>query len=202
MDFNRLCVDHQGLPELPLCRIGITALASHTPSLCRASKWLGHIFKIFLYAARTSARCPCRWYVVAIGEQKADVVTLPIGGVWRRAEARLPLRNHPSVSFCPAVSSGPGVAYNRSFGGRAQPRRESLRNYKPCFPQGRDGRESRRRTAQPFVILSISAMSSALSSHETAFTFCSTCSTRVAPAITLDTCGRAASQENASSSMV
>ena len=53
-----------------------------------------------------------------------------------------------------------------------------------------------------FVILSISAISSALSAQPIAFTFCSTCSTRVAPAMTLETCGRDASQENASSSMV
>src|SRR6185312_7197095 len=51
-----------------------------------------------------------------------------------------------------------------------------------------------------FVISSISAMSSALSVQDTAFTFCSTCSTRVAPAMTLATCGCAASQEKASSS--
>ncbi len=52
-----------------------------------------------------------------------------------------------------------------------------------------------------FVISSISAISSALSVQPIALTFCSTCSTRVAPAITLETCGRAASQEKASSSM-
>ena len=53
-----------------------------------------------------------------------------------------------------------------------------------------------------FVIPSISAISSALSVQPIAFTFCSTCSTRVAPAMTLETCGRAASQEKASSSML
>ena len=52
-----------------------------------------------------------------------------------------------------------------------------------------------------FVIRSISAISSGVSVQPTALTFCSTCSGFVAPAITLDTCGRAASQENASSSM-
>src|SRR4051795_2818435 len=52
------------------------------------------------------------------------------------------------------------------------------------------------------VILSISASSSTLSAQSIALTFCSTCSTRVAPAITLETCGREASHENASSSMV
>jgi hypothetical protein len=53
-----------------------------------------------------------------------------------------------------------------------------------------------------FVIPSISANPSALSVQSMAFKFCSTCSTRVAPAMTLDTCGRDASHDNASSSMV
>ena len=44
-----------------------------------------------------------------------------------------------------------------------------------------------------FVTASISAKSSALSVQSIAWTFCSTCSTRVAPAITLETCGRDAS---------
>src|SRR5579884_826906 len=52
------------------------------------------------------------------------------------------------------------------------------------------------------VIRSTSAISSAESSQFTALTFASTCSGRVAPAITLATAGRAASQENASSSML
>ena len=57
-------------------------------------------------------------------------------------------------------------------------------------------------TTTYFVIPSTSASSSALKLQPIAFTFCSTCSTRVAPAMTLDTCGRDASQENASSSKV
>src|SRR6266404_1623997 len=64
------------------------------------------------------------------------------------------------------------------------------------------GGEREKKQAYPFVILSISARSSALSAQSIALTFCSTCSTRVAPAITLATCGREASQENASSSRV
>ena len=51
-----------------------------------------------------------------------------------------------------------------------------------------------------FVIPSISAISPALNVQPIAFTFCSTCSTRVAPAMTLATCGREASHEKASSS--
>src|SRR5438445_8867792 len=60
----------------------------------------------------------------------------------------------------------------------------------------------RDRNLHPSVILSISARSSALSCQPIALTFCSICSSRVAPAITLETCGRDASQENASSSML
>jgi len=52
------------------------------------------------------------------------------------------------------------------------------------------------------VILSISAVSSALSVQPVAFTFASICSGLVAPAMMLPTVGRAASQENASSSML
>ena len=53
-----------------------------------------------------------------------------------------------------------------------------------------------------FVIVSISASSSADSFHSIALTFCSTCSGRVAPAMTLETCGCEASHEKASSSTV
>ena len=52
------------------------------------------------------------------------------------------------------------------------------------------------------VIPSISAVSSALKLHPIALTFASICSTRVAPAMTLATCGREASHEKASSSML
>lgn len=44
-----------------------------------------------------------------------------------------------------------------------------------------------------FVIRSISAISSAVSFQPMALAFCSTCSALEAPAITLETCGRAAS---------
>src|ERR1700760_1139386 len=73
--------------------------------------------------------------------------------------------------------------------------------------QGHHGHDDERFHAtphlrQPFVIASMAAISSALKAQSIVFTFCSTCSTRVAPAITLDTCGRDASQEKASSSML
>ncbi|MEY9182250.1 hypothetical protein ABIA41_003685 [Bradyrhizobium sp. USDA 313] len=96
-----------------------------------------------------------------------------------------------------------GVSRGASPGGRQQ---AALSRPSPVrrLRGGADGGarcEVARRRAQPRVILSISAISSALSFQAIAFTFSSTCSTRVAPAITLDTCGRAASQEKASSSI-
>src|SRR6185437_1710447 len=66
-----------------------------------------------------------------------------------------------------------------------------------------DGLDFRQFGHQPFlVILSTSAISSAVSAQSAALALASICSGSVAPAITLDTWGRAKSQENASSRRV
>ena len=68
-------------------------------------------------------------------------------------------------------------------------------------PQRTGGERERRRTSPPRDPIHLRHLIRA-QLQPIAFTFCSTCSTRVAPAMTLETCGREASQENASSSMV
>ena len=77
----------------------------------------------------------------------------------------------------------------RSIDGGRSSRREPLTPTLSPQEAGRGEREPRDDNLD-FVIPSISAISSAVSFHAMASTFCSICSSRVAPAITLETWGR------------